>query len=243
MSEALDDHLPPPPPEGAAAPSRRSARDADRVVVWGDRALFLAVGLLLGFAGAWVLLDKGPVGPTPADPHAGVAGAPPLSPGAVRDLPDGAGAAAAAPNPAAGLKSRQALDDLQALAAKDPKNRDLLVRLGNAAFDADDPATAISAYERALALNRKDANVLTDLGVSYRNAGRYDDALRLFDEALRVEPAHWQAAFNKVIVHGLDKGDTATAQKILAKLKADHPEIPALDRLGEELARRGGGSR
>ena len=79
---------------------------------------------------------------------------------------------------------QKGLADLQAAVARDPKNADLLVHLGNAAYDAGDWRLAVDSYERAVTLKGDDPNVLTDLGVSYRNLGDPDKALARFDRAL-----------------------------------------------------------
>ena len=125
--------------------------------------------------------------------------------------------------------------------AKEPKNADLLVQLGNTAYDVEDWKKAVDAYERALKLRDADPNVLTDLGVSYRNIGNVDKALAMFTQASASDPNHWPAQFNLAIVYGIDKGDTKKALEILTKLKKEHPEIPALDRLTRELEQRAKG--
>jgi tetratricopeptide (TPR) repeat protein len=124
---------------------------------------------------------------------------------------------------------------LQAAAEKDPTNYDLLVKLGNAAYDANDPRLAADSYEKALAVRGGDANVLTDLGVSYRNLGDLDRALQNFERALKSDPTHWQAAFNRIVVVGLDKGDVKKARELLAQLKKSNKNVPALDQLEKEL--------
>lgn len=206
--------------------------------VWGDRILFGFAGLVLGFAGAYIYLEKIPSS-VPAveqtDPHAGVPG---VGPGATRDLP-GAGGGAPPISMDPGLKQKVA--ELQDAVAKAPGEYDLLVKLGNAAYDADDPRAAIDAYERALKLKGGDVNVLTDLGVSYRNLNDADRALDCFNRALKIDPKHWPAAFNKALILGVDKGDTVQAREILQRLRKEHPEVPSLDRLANALEERAKG--
>jgi tetratricopeptide (TPR) repeat protein len=169
------------------------------------------------------------------DPHAGLAG---VGPGATRDLP---GSGGGQPSLAADPVVRQKLSDLEAAVAKEPKNADLLVQLGNTAYDVEDWKKAIDSYERALKLRDADPNVLTDLGVAYRNIGNLDKALAMFTQASARDPNHWPAQFNLAIVYGIDKGDTKKALEILTKLKKEHPEIPALDRLTGDLEQRAKG--
>ncbi len=240
-AEELDDHLPPPPPAGKPVREKKARApeaSAPRTTPWPDRGLFLAVGLLAGFTAAYLYLDKNPSAVPQAsltDPHAGLAG---VGPGATRDLP---GSGGGQPSLAADPVVRQKLSDLEAAVAKEPKNADLLVQLGNTAYDVEDWKKAIDAYERALKLRDADPNVLTDLGVAYRNSGNLDKALAMFTQASARDPNHWPAQFNLAIVYGIDKGETKKALEILAKLKKEHPEIPALDRLTGELEQRAKG--
>ena len=92
------------------------------------------------------------------------------------------------------------IQDLEKQLAKDPANRELYVALGNACFDAHLHERAIQAYEKALAMNAKDADVLTDVGIMYREAGAFDTALERFRQAQAVDPAHINAAFNEGVV-------------------------------------------
>ncbi len=240
-AEEMDDPLPPPAPAGKPVrekKARASEAPAPRTSPWPDRGLFLAVGLLAGFAAAYLYLDKNPSAVPQAslsDPHAGLAG---VGPGATRDLP---GSGGGQPSLAADPVARQKLSDLEAAVAKEPKNADLLVQLGNTAYDVEDWKKAVDAYERALKLRDADPNVLTDLGVAYRNIGNVDKALAMFTQASARDPNHWPAQFNLAIVYGIDKGDTKKALEILTKLKKEHPEIPALDRLTGDLEQRAKG--
>jgi tetratricopeptide (TPR) repeat protein len=239
-AEEIDDHLPPPVPVDKPVREKkaRAPEAPRRASPWADRGLFLALGLLAGFSAAYLYLDKNPSAvpqASPADPHAGLTG---VGPGATRDLP---GSGGGQPSLAADPVARQKLSDLEAAVAKEPKNAELLVQLGNAAYDTEDWQKAVESYEKALKLRSADPNVLTDLGVAYRNSGNVDKALAMFTQASALDPNHWPAQFNLAIVYGIDKGDPKRALGILTKLRKDHPEIPALDRLTSELERRAKG--
>lgn len=228
MSRQNDDHLPPAAKPAQAAP-------AGAAYPWVDRLLFAAGGLLIGFAAAYLYVDNVPA-PLPAqqqaagDPHAGIPGLPPAG---------GAGAPGAAGAPmSADPLVRQKLAEMQQALSQNPNDYDLLVRVGNTAYDAEQFPMAIDAYERALKVKGGDPNVLTDLGISYRNVGNADKAIELFDRATKASPDHWQARYNKVVVLGLDKGDKKAAFALLAELKKareKHPEFPPVDKLEEAL--------
>jgi len=237
-AEELNDHLPAPAerkPKGAKAEASGSGGGAPRGVRLADRILFALGGAVVGFTLAYVYLEKFPNPVPPAgmtDPHAGLTG---VGAGATRDLP---GSGGGAPSVSADPAAKQKLAELEEAVTRSPKDYSLLVQLGNAAYDADDSRRAIDAYERALAVKDGDPNVLTDLGVSYRNLGDVDKALSAFDRALKADPGHWQAVFNQAIVYGVDKGDAKRATALLDKLKKEHPEIPALDRLEATIKER-----
>ena len=237
--EANDDHLPPRVPAAKSPREKKSpaaGAQAPRLSPWADRGTFLVVGLLAGFTAAYLYLDKnasaGPPQAGVADPHAGLSG---VGPGATRDLP---GSGGGQPSLASDPVALQKLAGLEAAALKEPKNAELLILLGNTAYDVEDWKKAIDAYERALKLKDGDPNVLTDLGVAYRNVGNLDKALALFSQAVARDPNHWPAQFNQAIIFGLDRGDAKKALEILRRLKKEHPEIPALDRLTADIEQR-----
>jgi tetratricopeptide (TPR) repeat protein len=233
MISEQDDHIPAPAGPAtkkggaAAAAAKRPAG-----LAWGDRILFAALGILLGFVVAYVYLERGGragASPAPLDPHTGVSS---LPPGATRDLPgSGGGAPGISMDPAV----QKGLADLQAAVARDPKNADLLVHLGNAAYDAGDWRLAVDSYERAVARKGDDPNVLTDLGVSYRNLGDPDKAIARFDRALKAAPGHWQALYNKAVVLGIDKGETKKAKELVAKLKASGQNAAGVEQLEKSI--------
>ncbi|MEO8056571.1 MAG: tetratricopeptide repeat protein [Acidobacteriota bacterium] len=240
MTTERDDHLPPPAParekgKRAAAPATAAAPPR-ALGPWADRLLFASVGLLAGFAAAYLYIDRIPpaLNATAAtDPHAGVPG---VGPGATRDLP---GSGGAQPSLAADPVAQRKLADLEAAAAKEPGNYGLLVQLGNTAYDLENWQKAVDAYERALKLQGGDPNVMTDLGVAYRNTGNGTKALEYFGKALAKDPAHWPAAFNQAIVYGVDRGDKAKAKEILKRIKKEHPEVKSVDGLLASLDQKG----
>jgi len=123
---------------------------------------------------------------------------------------------------------------LQEVLKGDPKNFDALVRLGNLYMDAVKWDRAAEFYARAVAV-RKDPDVVTDLGICYRQSGRPEQALQLFDEVQRDNPAHWQSAFNRAIaLADLKRFDEARA--VVAALKKQRPTDPQVDQLASALA-------
>jgi len=114
--------------------------------------------------------------------------------------------------------------------------------LANIFYDARKYEEAAPLYEEVLRKTPENTDVMVDLGVCYHRLGRSDDALALFDRALKIEPAKMQALFNKVIVLYMDKGDRKAAEKVLETLKQKYPDEPMVDRLKETLEQRRSGS-
>jgi cytochrome c-type biogenesis protein CcmH/NrfG len=126
--------------------------------------------------------------------------------------------------------------------ASDPQPR---VQLGNMHFDAERYPEAARWYEEALKLAPKDANVSTDLGVSYYYMNQADRALEQFKYSLSVDPTHTKTLLNQGIVQAFGKQDlkaagaswqkvielapnsqeAAAAKKALDGLKSAHPEM------------------
>lgn len=121
-----------------------------------------------------------------------------------------------------------------------PEDYETLVSLGNTLFDAERLEEAERWYAAALAQNPKDVNVRTDLGLTFllRERPQYERAIAEFKRSLEVEPAHPQTLQNLTVAY-TRKGDLASAEATLARLRAAAPQSPALEQLraGIEKAR------
>lgn len=115
--------------------------------------------------------------------------------------------------------------------AKDPKNYDAIVGLGNLYYDSGKPEMAIEMYQKALEINPKDANVMTDMGTMYRNTGNFDKAIEAFRKAALIDPKHEQSRYNLGITLYQDKKDlkgAADAWEELLKINPNHPAAESL---------------
>ncbi|HET7824338.1 MAG TPA: tetratricopeptide repeat protein [Anaeromyxobacter sp.] len=156
--------------------------------------LGLAVGLVLGVF----------IGYQAGSSHA--AGTSPMAmPGAptVPQMP------AQAAGPDVDVQNRIAMN--QSIVARDPRNVQAWVQLGNDYFDTRQAQKAIEAYGRALELKPNDPNVLTDQGVMYRALGQYDKAIDDFQKANKADPSHIQSLFNMGVVYAHDLKDPKKA--------------------------------
>jgi tetratricopeptide (TPR) repeat protein len=169
------------------------------------------------------------------DPHAGVPGAPPLA-GQPQRPPEG-GRTGGTGDPQLMAQARE----LETLLASDPDNYDTLVHAGNVQYDMGNYVKARELYERARVIRDDSPDLLTDLGVCYREADP-KKALEMFSRAAAMSPSHWQSRFNSMVVLYNDLKDPAGARRQLGELKrlqATVPGIPPLAGWEQELAKAG----
>jgi len=205
--------------------------------MWKNPIATAVVGILLGFFFGYLIAQKQGVVPAQraSDPHAGVPGAPPLT-GQPQMPPEG-GRTAATANPRLLEQARE----LETLLAKDPNNYDHLVQIANTHYDLNDFVKAAHFYEKARAIKDDSPDVLTDLGVSYKETGKPQQALVLFDRAADMRPDHWQSRYNAAVVRLFDLNDPVGAKQEVEKLKqlqGKVPSIPDLTGLEGEIAKR-----
>ena len=119
--------------------------------------------------------------------------------------------------------------------AKDPKNVDGWISLGNMMMDSSRFSEAVNAYEKALAIDPKNIDVRVDLGTCYRNIGKPDMAVKEYRKALEVNPQHLHALKNMGIVYAYDLRDSKEAVKAFEKALAVAPNDPDAERLKQEI--------
>jgi tetratricopeptide (TPR) repeat protein len=108
----------------------------------------------------------------------------------------------ASPGPAMSEAGQQSdVDAAKVLGAiRTSDNVEMLIGIGNEMFDARRPQLAIPAYEKALGIQPDNADVHTDLGIMYRDAGKIDQAIQHFQEAMRIDPRHENSSYNLGVV-------------------------------------------
>ncbi len=127
------------------------------------------------------------------------------------------------------------INRLEALLADDPDNLDILVSLGNAYYDINEPQKSIEYYERALAIKPNAPHVLVDCGAMYRQLGQADKAIELFRKAIAIDPQLPQAYFNLGAVLRMEKSDSVSAAMAWKKyLELDPNADPQIKSLIED---------
>ncbi len=137
--------------------------------------------------------------------------------------------------PPAVVNYQQKISMLQDIVTKEPDNRNAWVQLGHNYFDSDQPMKAIDAYQNALDLDDRDADILTDQGVMFRRVGWYDKAIANFLKASEIAPSHQQSLYNLGIVYRYDVKDFTKAVAAWEKLLAVNPSAPGADQVRKEI--------
>jgi len=186
--------------------------------------LGLAIGLVVGLFVGYQIGSSGPSSPAAS----AMPGMPPLPP----QMPS-------APPPGGGADALARIATLQSIVARDPKNVQAWVRLGNDFFDTHQPQKAVEAYGRALELQPNDPNVLTDQGVMYRELRQYDKAIQNFEKASKADPTHVQSLFNMGVVYSTDLKLPQKAIEAWSKVVRVAPESPQAAQARQALADHG----
>ena len=164
-----------------------------------DSIAFAVAGIVFGLLAGWVIGAQYTI--TRAVPLA-VAGAAPAAPAPGQAQPP-------APPP---LNESDAAK-YRTLAEADPTSVAPRVALANLYFDAERYNDAVKWYEEAMKLDARNADVSTDLGVSYYYLNQPDRALQQFDHSLAISPKHTKTMLNMGIVRAFGKQDLTGASK------------------------------
>lgn len=123
------------------------------------------------------------------------------------------------------------VQELEARAQANPSDGAVRAELGNLYFDAEQFVEAAKWYEASLQVAPKNADVSTDLAVSYYYTNQTDKALAQFARSIEIDPTHGKSWLNLGIVRAFGKQDLAGAEeawkKVLEHAPADAPEARA----------------
>ncbi len=82
----------------------------------------------------------------------------------------------------------QAQGHLEAILKKDERNYKALLNLGNIYYLSQDPYVAIKYYQEAIDLKPDSAKAYFNMSKAYENAFRFDEAQKMKDKALAINP-------------------------------------------------------
>ena len=115
---------------------------------------------------------------------------------------------------------------LRADADANPRSPAPRIALANLYFDSERYSDAVTWYEQALQLDAANADVSTDLGVSYYYLNQPDRALQQFQHSLEVDPKHTKTILNMGIVRAFGKQDLAGAVEAWEQVIEIAPDSP-----------------
>jgi cytochrome c-type biogenesis protein CcmH/NrfG len=167
-----------------------------------ESILLAAVALIIGFLGGFLIFSMSSVGKN-QQPAAAI----PAGSGSPTDY-------------------TTRIAEAEKIVAKDPKNLNAWLSLGNDYFDTEQAQKAINAYGKALEIEPNRPNVLTDQGVMYRKIGWYDKALENFEKAQKLDPNHLQSLYNIGILYAVDMKQPEKAVPIWKKYLQMDPNSP-----------------
>lgn len=118
----------------------------------------------------------------------------------------------------------------------DPKNPDLLAKVGNVYYDTQQYPTAIAYYQQVLKAQPTNTNVRTDLATALWYTGDADAAIAEFNKALAYEPTKANTLFNLGVVRWQGKMDINGAVAAWEKLLAANPNYENKEKVLELMA-------
>lgn len=124
---------------------------------------------------------------------------------------------------------------LKEVLAKDPKNLNALISLGNMMMDSSRFSEAVDAYQKALDIDPKNADVRVDMGTCYKNMGKPDFAVKEYRRVLEMNPQHLHAHQNLGVVLAYDLKDYKQAVKEFEAALAIAPDGPSAAQLKQEI--------
>jgi len=207
-----------------AAPSDESWRPT---VVYGMAAACLFLGLAVGYLLRGSESHASPTvaartGPAPAAASAPAGQMPSLD--QMKQMAD--------------KKVSPLLEQLQ----KDPKNKDVLLRVAFFYKSAHQFKEAASYFNQALQLDEKDVAVRTEMASCLYYAGDVDVALVQLEQSVKLSPKDPNSLFNLGVVRWKGKKDSAGAIRAWQQLLASNPKLdkkPVVERMIAEARQQG----
>ena len=216
-----------------------------------DNLLYTVIGILVGFISGYLIKDmmltRQPPrltpelraqialeGENPAQPAGGEAA--PEEPTDARTADTGnPGMGGAAPG--GGGPAVAEVQQLRDYVEKNPNDADAVLHLANLNFDIRNWPRAQELYGHYLTLRPANPDVLVDLGISYRETQKFDQALEQFRHARKLAPEHWQSYYNEVVVLAFDLKRYDEAGPLLQELQRLQPGNPEVAKLADAVAR------
>ena len=134
------------------------------------------------------------------------------------------------------MADKQAAPLVDAL-QKDQSNPELLAKVGNVYYDAQQYPVAIDYYQRALKAKPAEASVRTDMATAYWYTGNAEKALEAMETSLKYRPGHPQTLFNLGWVRWQGKQDPKGAIEAWQRLLKANPDYPQRQQVEQYIAK------
>lgn len=118
-----------------------------------------------------------------------------------------------------------------------PNDFATIVKVANMYYDGRQYNDAINFYRRAVKLQPKNADIVTDLGTAIWYTGDADQAISNFEQALKISPGHAGTLFNLGVVRWQGKGDPKGAIQAWEELLKANPNYPQRQQLEDFIAK------
>jgi cytochrome c-type biogenesis protein CcmH/NrfG len=132
---------------------------------------------------------------------------------------------------------RAQIEHLEQLLENDPDNPEILTALGNVYYDAGMAEPAVAYYDRALAQEPGNINVLVDKATMLRLVGRSTEAIQILQQVVTAAPGHEQALYNLGVIYLTDFADTASAVTAWTAFLEANPAAERAALVQQELQR------
>ncbi len=135
-------------------------------------------------------------------------------------------------------KSMPSLDDMKRMADKqaeplltqlknDPKNAQLLVKIGNTYKSAHQFDEAANYFGQALQINPKDTAIRDEVGAAQYYSGDFDRAIATFEEGLKYSPNDVSTLYDLGVMKLQKKNDAKAAVALWERLLKNNPQLSA----------------
>ncbi len=178
-----------------------------------ESVVYAVAGIFFGLIAGWIIgSQQAAMSSRPA--------APPAAQSAPQSAPSGS--VPGTPPPA--ILDESKVQALRTVADKDSTNAVARAQLGNLYYDAGRYTDAIKWYADSLAINPKDVDVSTDLGVSYYYNNQPDLAIKQLEHSLQLDPKHTKSLLNMGVVRAFGKQDLKGATDVWRRLVEIAPD-------------------
>jgi TonB family protein len=131
--------------------------------------------------------------------------------------------------------SAATIKQLEEMAAQNPRDAGVLLKLANFLYDQKHYSEAVKWYQSELELDPNNVDARTDLGSAYFYMGRPRDCLREYNKALEINPQHESTLLNTIVVNLEGTHDLDGAQRAWDRLNEVNPNHPALAGLKQKI--------